>query len=169
MSEKQWTVSSIPHDSLHMIQQVELVDSASANTHGVSDWPPFGSLAFNLLGLKCMINHAGISYFALPLNLGSPMPWPRNLTLRTRSMALSTFWSGTAVPRSNSATTPVDVLHFVARSFCVILGSIFCRAALIASPTTLPTVFGLMMSSLRSTFVRCWPSGPLPIYMGPVR
>ncbi len=101
-------------------------------------------------------------YFPLDLNLGSPMPWPRSLTLRTRSMALRTFWSGTAVPRSNSATTPAVVLHRVARSFCVIFGSIFCRAALMASPTTLPTVFGLMMSSLRSTFVRCWPSGPLP-------
>lgn len=28
-----------------------------------------------------------------------------------------------------------------------------------ASPTCTPTVLGLMMSSLRSTFVRCWPSG----------
>ena len=33
------------------------------------------------------------------------------------------------------------------------------RAVLIASPTRVPTVLGLTMSSLRSTFVRCCPSG----------
>lgn len=39
-----------------------------------------------------------------------------------------------------------------------------------ASPTWVPTVLGLMMSSLRSTFVRCWPSGaPVrPAYFIPV-
>lgn len=79
-------------------------------------------------------------------------------------MEARTFWSGVAVPRSKSAITEGVVLHFVARSFCVILGSIFCRVWLITSPTSLPTVFGLMMSSLRSTFVRRWPSGPLPTW-----
>lgn len=52
------------------------------------------------------------------------------------------------------------VLHLVARSFCVILGSIFCRCSLMTDPTSLPIVFGLTMSSLRSTLVRCCPSTP---------
>lgn len=99
-------------------------------------------------------------FLALLGNLGAPTSLPRSLTLRTRSMALRTFWSGAALPRSKSATTPWVVLHLVARSFCVILGSIFCRALEMASPTTLPIVLGLMMSSERSTLVRRWPSPP---------
>lgn len=82
------------------------------------------------------------------------MSLPLSLTLRTRSIAARTFWSGAAEPRSNSATTVWVVLHLVARSFWVILGSIFWRVWEMASPTSLPTVLGLMMSSERSTFVR---------------
>ena len=83
---------------------------------------------------------------------------PLSLMPSTLSMALMTFWSGGAVPRSKSWTMVTVVLHFVARSFCVHLGSISLRRLMIAWPTTEPTVLGLMISSLRSTFVRCWPS-----------
>jgi len=70
------------------------------------------------------------------------------------------FWSGAAVPRSKSATMDCVVLHLVARSFCVILGSIFWRCSEMTAPTSLPIVVGLTMSSERSTLVRCWPSTP---------
>jgi hypothetical protein len=93
-------------------------------------------------------------------NLGAPISDPRSLMLSTLSMAPRTFWSGVAVPRSKSATTEAVVLHRVARSFCVILGSTFWRACAMASPTCLPTVLGLTMSSERSTLVRRWPSTP---------
>ena len=67
-----------------------------------------------------------------------------------------------AVPRSKSAMTVGVVLHLVARSFWVMVLplSFLASARLLrmASPTLEPTVFGLMMSSDRSTFVRCWPS-----------
>lgn len=97
-------------------------------------------------------------------NLGWPMPVPRSFTFRTLSMAPSTFWSGAASPRSKLATMVGVVLHFVARSFWVILGSTFCLAAEMTLPTCLPTVLGLMMSSERSTFVRRWPSLPPVCY-----
>jgi hypothetical protein len=109
------------------------------------------------------VAHAQVlfAYFlALLGNLGWPMSLPRSLTLSTRSMALRIFWSGVALPRSKSATTDCVVLHLVARSFWVILGSIFCRAPEMQSPTVLPMVLGLMMSSERSTLVRRWPSPP---------
>lgn len=86
---------------------------------------------------------------------------PLSLTLSTLSMALRTFWSGLAVPRSKSPMTAGVVLQRVARSFCVILGSTAWRALEMAAPTSLPMVLGLMMSSERSTFVRRWPSVPL--------
>lgn len=95
-------------------------------------------------------------------NLASPIFSPLSTTFSTLSMAPSTFWSGAAVPLSKSATIVGVVLHFVARSFCVMVVPLsffaFARAALMASPTRVPTVLGLTMSSLRSTFVRCWPS-----------
>jgi hypothetical protein len=76
-------------------------------------------------------------------------------------MAESTFWSGAAVPRSKSATMVGVVLHLAASSFCVsFLGWKALRASMMAWPTSLPTVLGLMMSSDRSTFVRRWPSTP---------
>src|SRR4051794_31314121 len=59
-------------------------------------------------------------YFFLG-NFSAPMSLPRSLTLRTRSIAPRTFWSGVAVPRSKSCTTVMVVLHLVASSFCVIL------------------------------------------------
>lgn len=98
-------------------------------------------------------------YFFGP-NLGAPMLAPLNLMPRTRSMLASTFWSGVAVPFSNCWTMEAVVLHFVAKSFWVIFGSIFWRWAEMALPTTLPMVFGLTISSERSTLVKCCPSTP---------
>ena len=101
-----------------------------------------------------------LPHFFFGGNLGFPISLPRNLTPSTLSMLDSTFWSGVAVPRSKSATMLCVVLHRVARSFCVIFGSIFCRHSEITAPTSLPTVVGLTMSSDRSTLVRCCPSTP---------
>jgi hypothetical protein len=91
-------------------------------------------------------------------NFGSPIPVPLSLIPSTLSMAPSTFWSGAAVPLSKSWTTVTVVLHFVARSFCVIFGSISLRRFTIACPTSRPTVLGFTISSERSTLVRCCPS-----------
>jgi hypothetical protein len=91
-------------------------------------------------------------------NFGSPIPLPLSLIPSTLSMAPRTFWSGAAVPLSKSWTTVTVVLHFVARSFCVILGWISFRRLTIACPTSKPTVLGFTISSERSTLVRCWPS-----------
>jgi len=81
-------------------------------------------------------------------------------------MVPSSFWSGVALPRSKSAMTVGVVLHFVARSFCVMVPPLSFllseRALEMAWPTTMPTVLGLMMSSERSTFVRRWPSEEEP-------
>ena len=91
-------------------------------------------------------------------NLGSPIPLPLSLTPSTLSIAPSTFWSGAAVPLSKSCTIVTVVLHFVARSFCVIFGWISFRRLTIACPTSRPMVFGFTISSERSTLVRCCPS-----------
>ena len=95
-------------------------------------------------------------------NLTSPILSPLSTTLRTLSIVPSSFWSGAAVPRSKSATIVGVVLHLVARSFWVMVVplSFFAspRAFLMASPTRVPTVLGLIISSDRSTFVRCCPS-----------
>ncbi len=99
-------------------------------------------------------------YFFLGPNLGAPISLPRSLIPKTFSIAARIFWSGAADPRSKSATILCVVLHLVARSFCVIFGSIFCLCWEMASPTSFPTVLGLTISSLRSTLVRCWPSMP---------
>lgn len=98
-------------------------------------------------------------YFFGP-NLGAPIFAPLSLIPSTLSMAPRIFWSGAADPRSKSAMMDAVVLHFVARSFWVILGSIFWRWSEITLPTSLPTVLGLTISSLRSTLVRRWPSPP---------
>lgn len=101
-------------------------------------------------------------------NFSCPILSPRRMTFSTRSMVLNSFWSGAAVPRSISAITVGVVLHLVARSFCVIVLPLsflaFDRAVFIASPTLVPIVLGLTISSLRSTFVRCWPSTEGPDY-----
>ena len=72
------------------------------------------------------------------------------------------FWSGVAVPRSKSAMIVGVLLHFVAKSFCVMVVPLSFlaseRALEMAWPITVPTVLGLMMSSERSTLVRRWPS-----------
>ena len=99
-------------------------------------------------------------YFFLGPNRGAPISLPLNLMPKTLSIDANTFWSGTAVPRSKSATIVGVVLHLVARSFCVSLGSISCLRFEMALPTTFPTVFGLTISSDRSTLVRCCPSTP---------
>jgi hypothetical protein len=99
-------------------------------------------------------------YFFFGPNLGAPISLPLNLMPRTLSMLARIFWSGAAVPLSKSATMLAVVLHLVARSFWVILGSIFWRRSEMTAPTSLPTVVGLTISSERSTLVRCWPSTP---------
>lgn len=93
------------------------------------------------------------------------MSLPRSLTFNTRSIEARIFWSGAAAPLSKSATMDCVVLHLVARSFCVIFGSIFCRDEEMTSPTAFPTVLGLMISSDLSTLVRRWPSGCEPCWM----
>lgn len=98
-------------------------------------------------------------YFFGP-NLGAPIFAPLSLMPSTLSIDDRIFWSGVADPRSKSATIEAVVLHLVARSFCVIFGSIFWRWSEITLPTSLPTVLGLTISSLRSTLVRRWPSPP---------
>jgi len=95
-------------------------------------------------------------------NFGCPILSPRSTTLSTLSIVPSSFWSGVAEPRSKSAMTVGVVLHLVASSFCVIVLPLSFltspRALLMAWPTAMPTVLGLMMSSERSTLVRRWPS-----------
>lgn len=100
-------------------------------------------------------------YF-LGANRGLPISssLPRSLMLRMRSMAARTFWSGGARPCSICWTMAAVVLHFLASSSCFIVGSHRCRASLMALPTASPTVFGLMISSDRSTLV--W-NCPMPL------
>ena len=99
-----------------------------------------------------------------------PLHVPQHLLIRRRRPPLKVRhyrWStNLALASSPLIQRPQPdtyvVLHFVARSFCVIVVplSFFAaaRAAWMASPTFVPIVFGLTMSSERSTLVRCWPS-----------
>lgn len=62
------------------------------------------------------------------------------------------------MPRSKSAMIVGVLLHFVARSFCVMVVPLSFlaseRALEMAWPTAMPMVLGLTMSSERSTLVR---------------
>lgn len=118
--------------------------------------PSVSQLAVDLHSAK--LHPTGRLLYFFGANRGSPIPLPLSFIPSTLSIAPSTFWSGGAVPRSKSCMIETVVLHLVARSFCVILGVISFLRLIMACPTSSPTVLGLMISSLRSTFVRCCPS-----------
>ena len=108
--------------------------------------------------------HCAACCFFLPNTFGSPTFFPRRCTLSTLSRSPRIFSLGAAPPRSKSASTVGVWLILAARSRCVIGAPLSflasARAFLMASPTAVPTVLGLTMSSDRSTLVRCWPSAP---------
>lgn len=159
-----------PHPAVHAVliflhQDIHLTP---ANQKGDKNpTHPSGSCLSNKKNPRSRTSARPQSFFApahffLLGNLGCPILSPRRMTLSTRSMLPSSFWSGVAVPRSKSAMMVGVLLHFVARSFCVMVVPLSFlaseRALEMAWPITVPTVLGLMMSSERSTLVRRWPS-----------
>jgi hypothetical protein len=114
------------------------------------------SCIFNYFFNSCSLFFAAAACF-----VGWPTFLPRNWTPRTRCNALMVPSSGVPLPSSYDWIRARGLLHFSASCFCVMIGSNDSRPFFMADPRLLSTVFGLMMSSDRSTLVRNWPE-PTP-------
>jgi len=107
-------------------------------------------------------------FFFFGPNIGSPTFDPVRRTFAAFCNFNTTSMLGKSAPvRSSAATAATSTLAFAARSFCVIVLPFWflscVRAPASALATSSGTFFVATGPSARSTFVRRWPSGLLPV------